>query len=490
MYNAGSEVTEVSQKLLQRAACYNGFRNPANNVPPQNETPVMDHLSLSDWMRRQRSLRDLTQEALAEQVGCAVQTIRAFENGWRRPSRHLAERLAMILAIPEHECAAFMQAARTPVVRATTTPELVPISIDFFSYLTQLAAVAHDRLYGPDQQIWLDRLDAEFDTLQAALAWALDERGLQLATRVELALRTASVIERFWHGRGHQIEGQQWLEQGINLVDRHGLAVPPAVLAAALGSAGWLAKIRGDRQHAIALLQRCVVLYRMLGDPLGTADALDTLGDLAIFEGDAMAATWFHEESLALRRRIGRPDLVALSLHGLGHAEIVRGYYERAAERFLESMQILRDLQDQRSTALALHGLGLARLRQGSLEQAAPNLSAALGLFHTLDNTLDVALCLELMAELLALRVLVGGADDALILGAARLWGATERLLEASGIGLSLPERARRDALITPARMRVGSERFQLCWNEGRALTQGEAVAAARSQESAFRIQN
>jgi transcriptional regulator with XRE-family HTH domain len=447
----------------------------------------MDQLSLSDWMRRQRSLRDLTQEALAEEVGCAVQTIRAFENGWRRPSRHLAERLATILAILPTERAAFVQAARAPLAQRIAAPEPPQVAIDFGSYLTQLGATAHDHLYGPDQQLWLDRFDAEFETLQSALAWALDEQKPQLATRVTLALRTASTLERFWHGRGHQAEGQRWLEQGIDLVDRAGLHIAPDVLAAALNSAGWLAKIRADRTRAMALLQRGVALYRTIGDALGTSDALDTLGDLAIFEGDALAATWFHEEGLALRRRLGRPELVALSLHGLGHAEIVRGYYERAAERFLESLQILRDRTDPRSTALALHGLGLARLRQGSLADAAPHLSAALGMFQNLDNTLDVALCLELIGELLALRVLVGGANERLILEATRLWGASERLLESSGVNLSPPELARRDALITPARLRVGPERFQESWNDGRALLQSQAVivgqAAARMNE-------
>jgi transcriptional regulator with XRE-family HTH domain len=444
----------------------------------------MEHLSLSDWLRRLRLFHDLTQEALAEQVGCAVQTIRAFENGWRRPSRSLAERLATVLEIPPTERDAFMHAARMPLQRripATEPAPAAPPPIDYGSYLAQLVATAPTQFSDIDQHSLLDRLDTEFDTLQAALAWALDPQRQLIAMRVELALRTASSIKRFWYERGHQVDGQRWLEQGIDLVDRTGLEIAPTVLAAALSSAGWLAKLRGDRAQAMALLQRSVGLYRTLGDPLGTSDALEILGELALFNGDAIAATWFHEEGLALRRGLARPELVVRSLHGSGHAEILRGYHERAAERFLESLQILHDGQDLRNTALALSGLGLACLRHGNHTEAAQHLHTAMDLFHTLDAPADVGRCLELIAELVAVRALVGGANNGAILEAIRLWAASEQLLEVSEISHSLPELARRDLLINPVRLRIGLARFQSYWNEGRALTQSEAIAVGQA---------
>ena len=48
------------------------------------------------WLRQLRNGLDLTQDALAEQVGCATQTIRKLESGERRPSAFMAERLAQI----------------------------------------------------------------------------------------------------------------------------------------------------------------------------------------------------------------------------------------------------------------------------------------------------------------------------------------------------------------------------------------------------------
>src|SRR5689334_22199931 len=68
--------------------------------------------SFGYWLRRRRKALDLTQEELAQQVGCAVGTIKKLEGDERRPSKALAERLADLLAIPPEERPAFLKAAR------------------------------------------------------------------------------------------------------------------------------------------------------------------------------------------------------------------------------------------------------------------------------------------------------------------------------------------------------------------------------------------
>jgi LuxR family maltose regulon positive regulatory protein len=64
------------------------------------------------WLRQLRAERDLTQEALAEAVGCATETIRSFEHGRRRPSVALARRIAAILQLSEEGREQFVRAAR------------------------------------------------------------------------------------------------------------------------------------------------------------------------------------------------------------------------------------------------------------------------------------------------------------------------------------------------------------------------------------------
>jgi predicted ATPase/transcriptional regulator with XRE-family HTH domain len=67
------------------------------------------------WLRQARAANDLTQESLAEAVGCATQTVRSFENGRRRPSREMAARLADVLRFPPAERDDFIRLARAAI---------------------------------------------------------------------------------------------------------------------------------------------------------------------------------------------------------------------------------------------------------------------------------------------------------------------------------------------------------------------------------------
>jgi predicted ATPase/transcriptional regulator with XRE-family HTH domain len=69
--------------------------------------------SFGRWLQRRRKALDLTQEELAQRVGCAAETLRKIEADVRRPSRQIAERLAQALEIQEADRAAFIKAART-----------------------------------------------------------------------------------------------------------------------------------------------------------------------------------------------------------------------------------------------------------------------------------------------------------------------------------------------------------------------------------------
>jgi predicted ATPase/DNA-binding XRE family transcriptional regulator len=62
-----------------------------------------EEISFGEWLRQQRRMLDLTQQALADQVGCARITLRRIESGARKPSKELAHILLNKLGIPETE---------------------------------------------------------------------------------------------------------------------------------------------------------------------------------------------------------------------------------------------------------------------------------------------------------------------------------------------------------------------------------------------------
>jgi predicted ATPase/DNA-binding XRE family transcriptional regulator/Tfp pilus assembly protein PilF len=63
-------------------------------------------------LKQLRQEHGLTQDALAERVGCATQTIRKIEGGQRRPSYQIAARLAEQLGIAPEDRASFIRSAR------------------------------------------------------------------------------------------------------------------------------------------------------------------------------------------------------------------------------------------------------------------------------------------------------------------------------------------------------------------------------------------
>jgi predicted ATPase/transcriptional regulator with XRE-family HTH domain len=73
---------------------------------------MMDQPTFGRWLKLRRSGLGLTQAQLGQQIGYAGETIRKVEADELRPSRQMAEKLAMALKIAPQEQAAFIRFAR------------------------------------------------------------------------------------------------------------------------------------------------------------------------------------------------------------------------------------------------------------------------------------------------------------------------------------------------------------------------------------------
>ena len=76
----------------------------------QSRTMIAD--TFGTWLKGRRKKLDLTQESLANLIGCSVSAIRKIENDDRRPSRQIAELLAIHLEVPPQERTLFLKIAR------------------------------------------------------------------------------------------------------------------------------------------------------------------------------------------------------------------------------------------------------------------------------------------------------------------------------------------------------------------------------------------
>jgi len=68
--------------------------------------------SFGYWVRRCRKALDMTQKELAQQANYSLGMIKKIEADERRPSRQMAELLAVCLAVPDNERDAFIAIAR------------------------------------------------------------------------------------------------------------------------------------------------------------------------------------------------------------------------------------------------------------------------------------------------------------------------------------------------------------------------------------------
>ncbi|HEU5098957.1 MAG TPA: helix-turn-helix domain-containing protein, partial [Roseiflexaceae bacterium] len=80
-----------------------------------------DDMLFGQRVRQHRKELDMTQEDFAQRVGISTETVSKIERGERRPSKHVAERMAQVLELAVEDRAGFVRAAR---VLLTDTPEL------------------------------------------------------------------------------------------------------------------------------------------------------------------------------------------------------------------------------------------------------------------------------------------------------------------------------------------------------------------------------
>jgi predicted ATPase len=319
-------------------------------------------------------------------------------------------------------------------------------------FFLALAEQAEPELEGPEQSVWLERLEREHDNLRAALAACLaaEEGAVD-------GLRLAGALRRFWEVRNYFSEGRASLAAVLRIP---GAAAPTAARARALTATGVLAWRQGDHAAARALHEEGLALWRQLGnergiayslyylarvipglpdsqteaaleifrrvgDKLGMAHALNWLGELALESGDAHRARRLYEESLQLKREVGDRWEVAHSVHNLGMAAYVRGDYTEARQLFEESLAISRKFGDPRGAAWSLHELGNVAAREGEGGRARELYQEGLTLFRGWGDKRGIAWSLHRLT-LVAIRQGEYATARTRLAEVQRLWRAEE----------------------------------------------------------------
>ncbi|HEY7727744.1 MAG TPA: tetratricopeptide repeat protein [Candidatus Eisenbacteria bacterium] len=227
------------------------------------------------------------------------------------------------------------------------------------SYHASLAQRAETELEGPEQMLWLDRLEEEHDNLRAALLWAVHSED------AGLALVLVGGLWRFWWVRGFLSEGRDRLRAALAMSGAH---ADRSLRAKALLGAGRLSYEVGDYVTARAFHEEALALRRALGDPAGIAMSLVNLGIVAHGEGDYALAHTRYTESLALQEELGNLRGIAICLNNLGRLAGELGQLEEARAQFAKSLEIRRSLGDRRGMSISFEGLGDVAFQRGDFQ--------------------------------------------------------------------------------------------------------------------------
>jgi tetratricopeptide (TPR) repeat protein len=269
------------------------------------------------------------------------------------------------------------------------------------AWFLALAEEAERRGRGAEQVAWLDRLETEYDNLQAALGWQDPEPGGDGPR-----LRLAAALWRFWEVRGRIREGRGWLEGILAETGRE----TPAERARALNGAGNLARDLGDYARGAEHHAEALRLRREMGDAYGIASSLNNLGAIAHDQARYATAEACFSEALPVWREVGDREGLALSLNNLGRARRFQGDYEGAAVLARESHALFQALGHYWGIARALNSLANTAHYRGDLGAARPLYEESLRLRRHVGDRQGIGVSLNSLA---LLRGLAGDLEAA-----------------------------------------------------------------------------
>jgi tetratricopeptide (TPR) repeat protein len=362
-------------------------------------------------------------------------------------------------------------------------------------YYMTLAEEGRKGVLGPRQEMWLDRFEAEYDNMQAALKWAIERGEAETALYLGGALWISRGFRPYYH------EGYQWLREalglpgaqarnraravalmGASLMNQHRLDwassrayIEESIsilrelgpeergeLGIALLLYGNYLSYLGEHEAARAAMEEGISLLRQAGNKWDLAYGLYMQGFAANVQGDPAAARDAFEESIALSREVGNTWFLSHALNSLGDASRMLGDYPRAWEVYEESLSLFRRLNARVDIPALLHNLGHVALGQGRAGDAEKLFVEALRLQISYNNRAGIVECLAGLAG-------VAGAQQHPE-RAARLFGAAETLQEGPGEQVWLVERADNERNRQSAQAQLDEGAWEKAWQEGRAM--------------------
>jgi predicted ATPase len=398
-----------------------------------------------------------TLEAAEEVAGADLDTLQSLAD--KSLLRHRDERFWMLETIREFAAERLEAAGELETLRQRHT--------DFFTGLVE-AAEPHLHL---DESEWIERLEGEHDNLRAVLDRLADSGD------PPALLDLAGKLYRFWYLQSHLKEGQRYLEAALQADE-----TPTAARARALDGVAVMALSLGDSVLARRRAGEALLIFQRLGDPWGEAYSDMMIGNAIAEDPTTLAeAVPNFEKSIRTFDAIGDEHFGLIARFNL--AWVVGSLGDPGRERALID-EIIRRAEDarasgrwiargpvERTIAMAKADLGMLERDEERFDVGRDLLREAIATLHHLGATMEVAINLGRLANILALA---GNGDTA-----ARLLAKSDDLVEELGIVRAWWDRERNEKTAEILRTSLAADALDEATRQGRRLTPDEAVALA-----------
>jgi len=339
----------------------------------------------------------------------------------------------------------------------------------YTDYFLQLSEAASDGTVGPQQNIWMTRIEQDIDNLRAVLKWFslhAPEDGLGM------------ILNLFWlwQSTSYLQEGRNWL--AVTLA--HTETVSPVLRAEACDTAGFFAIMMNKGEEAEAMLVQSFAIYQQL-DPTerrvreGLASLLCHQGLALLFRGDYQQAEQVCRQSLLVAQRSGNQWGIFFALSFVSEALYHQGLFDEARRLYKEGLVLCEAMGFRRAIGRGWVRLGNIACAQGDLTQAGTLFTKGLTVVTECHDLVGIGMALSGMANSAAL----GGAYQR----ATLLLAAKEETATTNPVVRFWPlERKENERTLTILHKHLDEAAFAAAWAEGCAMSLEQAVAYALAE--------
>jgi predicted ATPase/class 3 adenylate cyclase len=332
--------------------------------------------------------------------------------------------------------------------------------LDFF---VAFAEKAEPHLFAADQKEWLDKLALEHANLNRALRTSEED-----PATVELGLRIAGSLSRYWEIRSYLTEGY---EQCKRLLELAGESVPPAVRAKTEFCCGRLSWCQDRDEDALRHYRTAQALYETLGMEIKVAQIEAFLGFTERNEGHNEQAKIHFDKARAMGEKLGSERVTNIALSGYSNLLAAEGDLAQARELKERCIAVFEKTGDRWLFGATTGSLGRICFLAGDLKASRRYITESLAITRDLGNNWSVPYAIEAIGDICS--------QENEVAKAVRLYGAASAHRESLALEFSRTEQVSYGAALERLHQGIAPEEFQEEWKKGRDLGFQAAVDLA-----------